>query len=374
MPTPHDVVVLIPSLHPNHLLPAYVDDLVRSGFHRILIVDDGSGPDYQDLFAETARMEGCTVIGYAVNRGKGHALKHGMAYIAEHYRDAPGVVTADSDGQHTAEDVLKVASLLVENTESGLILGSRDFSQHNVPFKSRAGNRLTTFFFALLYGTWLPDTQTGLRGFSAQMIPFLRSVPGDRFEYEMNMLIYCSNEHIPFRIVPIHTIYIEENKGTHFRPFHDSMRIYRQLFGNFIRFASSGFVSTGIDLLLFTLLDKWALPPLLSNPGQPVLWGISLQVLVATAIARISSGLVNYKLNRTLVFKIEQSRGSLARYAALFTGVLITSATLVSFLHSWTGVDRTLIKIIVDTTIFFFNYRIQKAWVFKRNELEAVKP
>lgn len=364
-----ETVILIPALHPDHLLTDYVDDLVTHGFKHILIVDDGSGPDYAELFDALKRKPGCEVIGYPVNNGKGHALKFGLRFIQANYPDAPGVVTADSDGQHTAPDVLKVSIALQEHPDD-LIIGSRDFKADNVPKKSRAGNRLTSFFFALLYGKWLPDTQTGLRGFSKDLITFMLDVPGERFEYEMNMLITASGRHIDFQPVAIQTIYIEENRRTHFRPFQDSMQIYIQLFKNFFRYASASGLSTVLDIALFTLLDKWLLPLTGISPVQTVLWKISLQVLLATAIARAVSAFFNYKVNKSFVFQIEKSRGSLTRYLLLAVLVMATSAGLVSGLHNGLGMDKTLLKAIVDTLLFFINYRLQRSWVFTDRSAE----
>lgn len=364
--SPLDVVVLIPSLHPDHLLTEYVDQLVAHGFHRILIVDDGSGPEYAPLFEDLQSRPGCEVIGYPVNGGKGHALKHGMRHVQTAYPDAPGVVTADSDGQHTAPDVLNCARALLDHPDA-LVLGSRDFDTDNVPGKSRAGNRLTSFFFALLYGKWLPDTQTGLRAFSRELILLMLDVKGDRFEYEMNMLISASGRHIPFHIVTIQTIYIEENRRTHFRPFHDSMRIYRQLFGNFFRYASASGLSTVLDIALFTLLDKWLLPLMGMDPRAMVLWNISWQVLLANSIARTCSAVFNYKANKSFVFQIEKSKGSFPRYVVLAIGVLAVSSGVISTLNAWFGWDKTLLKIVVDTILFFANYRLQRSWVFAQH-------
>ncbi len=353
--------ILIPSLHPDEKLGLYVQALVDSGFSRIVVVDDGSGPDYAHFFDALKAHPQCHVLGYAINRGKGYALKHGIRHILEAWPDTPGVITADSDGQHTAEDCLRVADEMLRDP-SQLVLGVRDFSQAHVPAKSMMGNRLTTFFFALLYGRWVSDTQTGLRGISRQLMPKMLDIPGDRFEYEMNMLIYAAGWHIEFSKVSIDTIYLEENKGSHFRPFHDSVRIYAQLFRNFFKFASASLLSTLLDVGLFTLLDKVILPfalPGLMNRGD------FQHVLAATAIARACSALFNYKINKQFVFRIGKCKGALPRYALLVVASLVASATLVNALNNWLSMDRTLAKIIVDTLLFFINYRIQKSWVFK---------
>ena len=362
MPDVSQAVILIPSLHPDDKLGKYVSALVKSGFEHIVVVNDGSGPDYAPFFEALKALPQCDVLGYEVNRGKGYALKHGMNHIMAAYPDAPGIITADSDGQHTVDDCLKVGAAMLDNPEQ-LALGTRDFSQSDVPAKSRMGNRLTTFFFALLYGHWLPDTQTGLRGISRELMPRITKVPGARFEYEMTMLVYCAGWHIGFNKVTISTIYLEENQSSHFRPFQDSVRIYAQLFRNFFKFASNSLISTLLDLGLFTLLDKWLLGALF-----PVLAGgrSYYQVLAATAIARACSAMFNYKVNNQFVFRASKSRGSLFRYTVLVMAVMLASATLVNALSLWLGMGRTLVKIIVDTMLFFINYRVQKSWVFKR--------
>lgn len=364
-----EVVVLIPSLHPDHLLTEYVDDLVAHGFSRILVVDDGSGPEYAELFQGLTERPGCEVIGYPVNGGKGHALKHGMRYIQEHYPDAPGIVTADSDGQHTAPDLLKVATELTAYPDA-LIIGSRDFKADNVPARSRMGNRLTSIFFALLYGRWLPDTQTGLRGFSRELVPLILSVPGERFEYEMNMLIHCAGHHVPFRKVGIQTIYIEENRRTHFRPFRDSARIYGQLFKNFFKYASASGLSTALDILLFTALDKWLLPMTGLDPTALLITGLTWQVLLANGIARACSATFNFRVNRSFVFQVGKVKGAFPRYLVLAVMVYLVSSTLISSLNLWLHIDRTVLKIIVDTLLFFVNYRLQRSWVFRSGHAE----
>ena len=361
-----DTIVLIPSLHPNHLLTEYAEALIREGFLHIVIVDDGSGPDekYQSIFRQLDSLAQCVVIGYPGNRGKGYALKHGLRYIAEQFPEAPGVVTADSDGQHTAPDLIKVASGLKDKPRS-LMLGSRNFNQINVPRKSRWGNRLTAFFFLLLYGQWLPDTQTGLRAFSSELIPFMLKVPGDRFEYEMNMLIYCSGEKIPFEVIPIDTIYLQENKSSHFRALHDSARIYKQLFGNFFKYASSSLLSFLLDIALFTLLDRWLLGAIFGDLLRGADAGGYLHTYAAAGIARVASSLFNFMVNKRFVFQAKQVNGAVVRYALLAVFSLSVSALLTNLLFNALRINKSVIKALLDTVLYFFNYRVQKAWVFK---------
>ena len=214
---PISAVMLIPSLEPDDRLPAYVEQLQAQGFHPIVIVDDGSSESYQPIFERIAARDGCVVLHHEVNRGKGCALKTGYAYIRAHLPDAYGIITADADGQHTVEDCWRLAEALKEQKKA-LYLGSRDFNLPDVPPKSRFGNKTTSGVFWALYGQWLPDTQTGLRAFRREELDFMIDVPGERFEYEMQVLIACARANIPMIPLTIETVYENETLARIFIP------------------------------------------------------------------------------------------------------------------------------------------------------------
>ena len=358
--------VLIPSLDPDEKLPAYVEDLIQAQYGLILVIDDGSKPEKQPIFEGIAARPGCHVLHHEVNRGKGAALRTGYAYVLEHTA-LEGVITADSDGQHTVGDTSRIAEHL-NSDKAELLLGSRDFSGRSVdiPFKSRFGNRLTSGIFALLYGHYLPDTQTGLRGLNRPMLKDCLEITGDRFEYEMNQLIWCSRHHIPMTVVPIETVYHNENQGTHFHPIRDSWRIYKLILGNFFRFTSASLISWLVDFVLFNILKNVpALAQLeLDTPWLHALSRSAEAILVATAIARVISATVNFFLNKSMVFNIRQSKGAAWRYAFLVVVVMLVSGISVSALHALLGIESGIIKVVVDLILFIANYRIQKSWVF----------
>ena len=223
---PQECCVLIPSLSPDEKLPAYVKELLAADFGLILVVDDGSTPEYQPIFSEIAGWDRCAVTHHEVNRGKGAALRTGFAYIQEKTA-LRGVITADSDGQHTVPDTLKLAAELGKKEE--VLLGSRDFSRNNpnVPPKSRFGNRMTSGVFRVLYGKWLPDTQTGLRAIPAQFLARFTEIEGERFEYETNMLLQMKRLGIRFVEQPIETVYDQEEYSSHYNALKDSWRIFK---------------------------------------------------------------------------------------------------------------------------------------------------
>ncbi len=359
--------VVIPAYKPDRRLPPYVAALKEAGVGRVVIVDDGSGADYRALFAQIPQDETVRVISYEPNGGKGVALRRGMEWVRDACPEQRYIVTADSDGQHTVRDVLRMVESLTQNSE-GLLLGSRDFTQPDVPFKSRNGNRITSTVFKLLYGVWVSDTQTGLRGFARELLPMMIDVRGNRYEYEMNVLIECAHRRIPMRALPIQTVYENNNEGSHFRAVRDSARIYGIILGGFLRFIGASLLSFLLDYALYLLFNNVLRRAAPGLEGQFRLLFIQFipRVVIATVCARILSGVANYALNRSFVFSDKSSaKKSFPRYLLVFFLNMLLSAGLISSLHLWFGWSDNLVKVPVDIVLFFLSYTLQQRWVFK---------
>ena len=350
------VYIVIPSLDPDEKLQKTVEGLREVGFDRFLLVDDGSNKKNRKFFPP--EEEGLTLLRLSQNRGKGAALKTAFRHLIHNCDDVAGVITVDGDGQHLPKDVLACKEELLSN-EDTVILGCRDFSLPDVPARSRFGNKSTSLVFKLLCGINISDTQTGLRAFPASMLPLLIKIEGSRFEYETNMLLKFGQKGIKWKEVKIDTVYIEENKTSHFHPIKDSIRIYKFVLSYFI----SSIVSFVTDIAAFYILCR-----LLSS----LLLGFT--EAASTALARVISSFVNYSINRKKVFKSEaKAKDTLLKYYALAVPQMLISAGLVTMLSALlsTGAGgSTLIKIVVDTVLFFLSYRIQRSWVFSDKKTE----
>lgn len=235
-------MVLIPVHRPGERLTALLDDLLADGPapEDVLIVDDGSGPSADKLLADV-RERGCTVLRSPVNRGKGAALKTGFRAVAEgrvaegrvvegRVADGRDVVTADGDGQHRAADIGAVAA---RAGRGSVVLGARPFGR--MPLRSRLGNVVTDLLFRGVTGRAVADTQTGLRAYPADLLGTLLKVPGERFEYEMNVLLTVVAAGRRIEEVPIPATYLDGNAGSHFGRISDSARVL----GTLVRHAAS---------------------------------------------------------------------------------------------------------------------------------------
>ena len=350
--------LVIPALDPPPALAALLGQLLPRWQGPAVVVDDGSGKASQPVLARAAQL-GATVLHHGQNRGKGAALKTAFRYCLAAWPDLPGCVTADADGQHTAGDILRIAGAL-RRSPGSLVLGCRDFSAPDVPRKSRLGNRLTCAALALLGGVRLSDTQTGLRGIPAALLPQLVQLPGDRYEFETAMLLAARRAGIPFVELPVATVYTDGNRGSHFRPVRDTLRIARVVAqapaAQAGRFAASSLACSGLDLALFTLLAG------LLRPVTP--W----YVAAATAGARVVSAGCNFAVNRRLVFRPKaqpaRTAGAGLRYAALCLAQAAASAALTTGLSALLPLPAAICKIPVDLALFLVSFALQRSWVF----------
>lgn len=342
-----NISIIIPSLDPDERLSRVVEAVRSVGFCDIILVDDGSREENKKFFPQGDNI---TLLVHERNFGKGQALKTALQYVIENRPDTNGVITCDGDGQHLAKDVLAVGEKMKQTGK--FVLGVRDFSLPDVPPKSRIGNRISSVALAICSGSYISDTQTGLRAIPPQLLCKMTYVDGTRFEYETNVLLSLHSMGAKYDEVKIETVYLNENKGTHFHPIKDTLRIFSQI----IKYLISSLAAFLTDIVIFSLCNKAFL----------------LGILASTAIARVISSAVNFILNKKVVFNSHSSASkALLKYYALAIPVMLISAFGVKGIcHMLSVPDNsfiiTVIKVIVDLILFIINYNIQKKWVFKK--------
>ncbi|WP_041484093.1 glycosyltransferase [Desulfitobacterium metallireducens] len=350
--------VIIPALNPILALTDFVRALLERGVPKVIVVNDGSDSSYNPIFHEIEQMEHCTVLVHEVNRGKGKALKTAFTYIIEHYSYLDGVVTADADGQHTVEDVCKIAERL-SLKENSLVLGVRNFKESNVPLRSYMGNLMTGFLFQSLYGYNLQDTQTGLRGIPIRELIWMVETSGERYDYEINVLIKARHHKVSFSTVPIQTVYFDNNSGSHFSTVRDAIPIFLRLSSGLIQYSGATIVTGFIDIAGFFVLNSI----ILANLSAPV------RILLSTGIARFMSSILNFFMNRRIIFADKGKLVSSAvRYYIWAIILMIISSSLVYTISLFWGINESIIKLIIDIALGFLSYQVQLRWVFRDTE------
>lgn len=339
-------VALIPAYKPrDYILTNILKQLKAVGF-RIVVVDDGCGPDYAGQFRNFSLF--ATILTHTANQGKGAALKTGLSYIREHFDENSIVVTLDADGQHCVEDALKLCKL-AEQLPDGLVLGSRDL-KGNIPLRSWFGNTITRLIYYLSTGLRVYDTQSGLRAFHSKMLPVLLEISGERYEYEMNVLLEFARKKIPIHEMKIQTIYSENNASSHFNVMRDSYRIYKEI----LKFSAASFIGFLIDYILYSLLFLFTANLRLSNIG-----------------ARIVSSVTNYTLNRRFVFKSNSSLvKSAIQYFLLAAVILFGNTVVLEILVKRYGIHQMIAKVFTEIIFFTLSWITQRSIIFRRRTKE----
>jgi putative flippase GtrA len=334
-------VALVPAYHPTGAIIPLVKAL-RNNFDAVVVIDDGSGEACRAYFTELATLAQVTVLVHAVNLGKGAALRTGINHICIHHPGA-GIVTVDADGQHRPEDAAAVGQALAARP-GHLVLGTRRF-KGDIPLRSKLGNTLTRGLLRVFENIDLSDTQTGLRGIPPELAPLLLTLPSQRYEFELDMLILARRRAVPMAEIAIETIYVDGNASSHFNPIRDSFRIYFCLF----RFLIIALITAMLENLVF-----------LSLLGQDI------PVEVAQFTSRTLAIGVNFTLLRRYVFGLVAA-GQFWRYIVSVGVFGLLSYSLLSVFAEWFGLGIGMAKILAETLLFPINFVVQRDIVFTRS-------
>jgi glycosyltransferase involved in cell wall biosynthesis len=342
--------VVVPAYRPSAALLELIEALANIGYP-IILVDDGSGPEFADVFARAAVCSRVRLLRHEANQGKGAALKTGIRWALDEYPALSGVVTADADGQHHPEDIASVAEAMLAS-KGALVLGSRTF-QGAVPLRSRLGNVLTRSVMHLLLGRKLRDTQTGLRGIPAAMLPELLRLESNGYEFELEMLILAHHASVPVVEEPIRTIYEAGNKSSHFNPLVDSMKIYFVL----LRFASVSLLTALLDNIVFYLAYR--------RTGH---------VLESQVLGRALAVCFNYWMVRRSVFYSSQRHlSTLPKYLALVALSGSASYGGIRLLGAGLGIPPVAAKLMVESLLFFGNFAVQRLVIFRNGSERGMR-
>jgi len=213
------VLVVVPAYQAVRTVERVVTDLVERfvGEPGVLVGDDGS----TDETADVARRAGARVVRHPGNRGKGAALRTGLAWARSWGADS--VVTVDADGQHSADEAWRIAAYPAPR--AALVLGVRDLASAGAPPSSRFSNALSNSFLSRFGGTRLCDTQCGLRRYPVSETLELGAW-ADGFAYEAEVVLRAARAGHSIVQVPVRVTYpAPAERLSHFHVVRDPARI-----------------------------------------------------------------------------------------------------------------------------------------------------
>lgn len=360
-----EVLLVIPSYEPDERLLELIDSVKKASIDSIIVINDGSSDNYDTIF-DKVKSKGVKVIKHSTNRGKGAALKTAFTYIIDNYPSTIGCVTADSDGQHSTIDIVRMIHYIEYNPDK-LILGCRNFDSANVPFKSKKGNKITRSVLKTFCGLNISDTQTGLRAIPLSFMKECLNIKGDRFEFETDMLLLTKETHTDIIEINIDTIYDSvENHSTHFNPIVDSYKIYKVILGHFFRYIFVGVSSAILELTLFYVVFS-----ILDSSLKEIDYKTSLYITIT--LTRALSSIYNYVMNYKFTFKSRESGivTFIKYYMLVMFNYLVSMVALPSLCMILNKrVHPIIVKVVLDTLLMILSYIIQKKVIFKYRSID----
>jgi glycosyltransferase involved in cell wall biosynthesis len=213
------VAVLVPTYNNAQTLRRVLTNVLEYT-DQVIVVNDGSTDTTTQILQDFQQL---IIVSYAVNQGKGYALRNGFQKAVESGFEY--VISIDSDGQHYPDD-LPLFLEMMGNHPGQIIIGVRNMAQANVPGKSSFGNRFSSFWFWVSTGLKMRDTQSGYRLYPVKLLQPIR-FRTKKFEFEIEVLVLSAWRGIKISEVSIRVFYPAKGERiSHFRPFTDFARIF----------------------------------------------------------------------------------------------------------------------------------------------------
>lgn len=202
----NNIFIVIPVYNEELVIAEVLSEIKNSGFHNIIVVDDGS----TDKTLEKAKeIEGVKVLRHKINRGKGAATKTGIE--AAKLLGAGIIVTMDGDGQHDPEDIQKLIQPILQK-RCEVVLGTRLKNPEGMPYYKRLHNHIANAVVWYFFGLWVTDSQSGFRAYS-QKAAELINTKADRYDYDSEVIREIHNYKLTYEEIPIKVKYTEYSMG-----------------------------------------------------------------------------------------------------------------------------------------------------------------
>jgi glycosyltransferase involved in cell wall biosynthesis len=193
---------------------------------KILAVDDGSTDDTPKHLASA----GVAILTHTKNAGKGAALLTAFRHLLDsaEYKEYDTILTIDGDGQHDPQEISPLLEAYAREPDS-VVVGTREVDRPDIQRRRRWGNITSRYFISKACGQYIPDTQSGFRIFSRELLgKILPGLGPGRYETETAFLILAARAGRKIIPAPISTIYTDEaEQVSSFNPYLDTYLVFK---------------------------------------------------------------------------------------------------------------------------------------------------
>jgi polyprenyl-phospho-N-acetylgalactosaminyl synthase len=203
-----DVCIIVPAYNEEQVIKDVLRRLTEKSYH-VILVDDGS----DDETYRRALGFRTTVLRHFCNLGQGAALQTGICY-ARQKTEAKYIVTFDSDGQHTVEDIHRLLEPLKRGAYD-VALGSRFMAggvAADIGILKRLTLRMAVIFTRISTGLEITDTHNGLRAFTAEAAGKIK-ITQNRMAHASEILSQIAVRKLRYCEVPVTVAYTEYSRS-----------------------------------------------------------------------------------------------------------------------------------------------------------------
>lgn len=221
MNNPLNPVAIIPHYNHSETVGNVIAQLHQFGLP-VLLVDDGSTPEHQQALNKL-KQDKLIIVFREKNGGKGAAVKTGLREAFA--RGFSHALQVDADGQHALTDIPKMLEL-AHNTPQAVVCGAPLYRE-DAPKARLYGRKLTNFWIAVnTLSTEIKDGMCGFRSYPlTNIMPIIDHIPlGDRMDFDIEILVHCHWQGIPFQWFNTQVSYGEDGIS-HFRGWADNWLI-----------------------------------------------------------------------------------------------------------------------------------------------------
>lgn len=324
-------------------LPEYTAQLAkRDDFTAVVVCQDG---EYNGV------GDDANIIALPDEAGEGAAMKRAYKYVMENLPDCDMVIRVSADDEYTANDILRVQRLLRKN-RSALVIGLRS-RNHSLGWAGKLRRSIVNQVFAVASGRNLRDVETGLRGFYREYIPSLLKVDGERYEYEVNALLYATRTGMKICEAVLDTEYSIGNNS-----YYQHIMEWIKVYGCVVKFAVSSLLTFLIDFFMLLGLNK-----LLAGINQVA------ALVISVGTSRTAGCLANFFINHFIVFDSnEPVSRTMLKFVCLQIVIMALSYLMIHFFNITLGMSIAISKIISDTALFAVSFVIQGKFIYSSEQ------
>jgi glycosyltransferase involved in cell wall biosynthesis len=191
--------IILPMYNEEKTIGSVLDSLPSNESIEIIVVNDRSTDNSLAEIERVQHYKPIHVINHPMNKGYGAAILSGV-------NKARGeiIVTMDSDGQHSPDDILTLIRPIIEK-KADYTIGSRYLGSYfyQLPVSTRLGEVVLEKFIQILFHRKIKNNQNGFRAFNRKVISIFRDLKYEGYAFCTEQILKASLEGYKIKECPI---------------------------------------------------------------------------------------------------------------------------------------------------------------------------